>query len=193
MLMGADNRKVNLVGLQRSGLEQFFAARGGVHKVRELADYAIARHYPDIADEKNPYLAFFEAVIDAQAALVAGWMNIGFIHGVMNTDNTSIAGETIDYGPCAFMDSYHPDTVYSSIDHRGRYAYGNQPSIAQWNLAGLANALLPLIADDEDSAVRAGVRHRLLENRLQNLGRLRDLGRRPHQLGPEEPSLDQER
>jgi uncharacterized protein YdiU (UPF0061 family) len=137
----------------RVGTFQFFAARGGVHKVRELADYAIARHYPDIADAKNPYLAFFEAVIDAQAALVAGWMNIGFIHGVMNTDNMTISGETIDYGPCAFMDTYSPGTVFSSIDAQGRYAYGNQPAILSWNLTRLAETLIPIVDSHKDRAV----------------------------------------
>ena len=113
----------------------------------------IARHYPAAFDVDQPYLALLGAVIDRQAELVARWQLVGFIHGVMNTDNMSIAGETIDYGPCAFMDDYHPDTVYSSIDHLGRYAYANQPSIAHWNLAGLAQALLPLISDDETAAV----------------------------------------
>ena len=137
----------------RVGTFQFFAGSRDYAGVRALADHVIARHYPEASESDNPILALLDAVIERQAALVARWQLVGFIHGVMNTDNMSIAGETIDYGPCAFMDSYHPDTVYSSIDHRGRYAYGNQPSIAQWNLAGLANALLPLIADDEDSAV----------------------------------------
>jgi uncharacterized protein YdiU (UPF0061 family) len=137
----------------RVGTFQFFAGRRDEPGVRVLAEHVIARHYPEAAESDNPILALLGAVIERQAELVARWQLVGFIHGVMNTDNMSIAGETIDYGPCAFMDSYHPDTVYSSIDRRGRYAYGNQPSIAQWNLAGLANALLPLIADDEDTAV----------------------------------------
>ncbi len=137
----------------RVGTFQFFAGRRDEAGIRVLADHVIARHYPEASDSDNPILALLGAVIERQAELVARWQLVGFIHGVMNTDNMSIAGETIDYGPCAFMDSYHPDTVYSSIDHRGRYAYGNQPSIAQWNLAGLANALLPLIADDQDTAV----------------------------------------
>jgi len=137
----------------RVGTFQFFAGRRDEAGVRVLADHVIARHYPEASESDNPILTLLSAVIERQAELVACWQLVGFIHGVMNTDNMSIAGETIDYGPCAFMDSYHPDTVYSSIDHRGRYAYGNQPSIAQWNLAGLANALLPLIADDQDTAV----------------------------------------
>ena len=137
----------------RVGTFQFFAARSDVEAIGVLADHVIARHYPAASEADQPYLALLGAVIDRQAELVARWQLIGFIHGVMNTDNMSIAGETIDYGPCAFMDSYHPDTVYSSIDHGGRYAYGNQPSIAHWNLAGFAQALLPLMSDDEAVAV----------------------------------------
>lgn len=136
----------------RIGTFQFFAARGDVEAVRVLADHVIARHYPACTGDGR-YLALFEAVIAAQAALVAHWMTIGFIHGVMNTDNMSVAGETIDYGPCAFMDTYHPTTVFSSIDEHGRYAFGNQPPIARWNLARFAEALLPLLADDQDRAV----------------------------------------
>ncbi|MEM7508363.1 MAG: YdiU family protein [Pseudomonadota bacterium] len=137
----------------RVGTFQFFAARGDTEKLRKLADYAITRHDPDLAEAEEPYLAFLCAVRDRQAALIAKWMQIGFIHGVMNTDNMSIAGETIDYGPCAFMDAYDPQTVFSSIDTGGRYAYGNQPLIAQWNLARLAEALLPLIDSDTDTAI----------------------------------------
>ena len=137
----------------RIGTFQFFAVHGGVEKVRELADYAIARHYPDTTDAENPYLAFFTAVSDAQAALVAGWMNIGFIHGVMNTDNMTISGETIDYGPCAFMDNYVPGTVFSSIDRHGRYAYANQPEILTWNLTRFAETLIPLVDPDKDRAI----------------------------------------
>ena len=137
----------------RVGTFQFFAANGGVDKVRELADYAIARHYPETADAENQYLAFFAAVADAQASLVAGWMNIGFIHGVMNTDNMTISGETIDYGPCAFMDTYAPDTVFSSIDRQGRYAYANQSVILSWNLTRLAETLVPLVDPDQDRAI----------------------------------------
>ena len=137
----------------RIGTFQFFAARGDVEATRYLADYVIARHYPEAAHEENPALALLNLVIARQADLVARWVLIGFIHGVMNTDNMSIVGETIDYGPCAFMDTYHPETVFSSIDHFGRYAYGNQPRIAQWNLARLAETLLPLLAEDTNAAV----------------------------------------
>ncbi len=137
----------------RIGTFQFGAARGDLDKVRKLADYAIARHYPETAYAKNPYLAFFAAVADAQAALVARWMSIGFIHGVMNTDNMTISGETIDYGPCAFMDSYARDTVFSSIDQHGRYAYANQPEILSWNLSRLAETLIPFVDPDKGRAV----------------------------------------
>ena len=137
----------------RVGTFQFFAARGDWDKVRQLADYAIARHYADVAGAENPYLAFFDAVCRAQAKLIAQWMGVGFIHGVMNTDNMTISGETIDYGPCAFMEGYAPGTVFSSIDQTGRYAYANQPLILGWNLARLAETLLPLIDADEDRAV----------------------------------------
>jgi uncharacterized protein YdiU (UPF0061 family) len=139
----------------RVGTFQYAAATGDSALVRELADYAIARHYPDVAEGANPYLEFYRRVVDAQASLVARWMLVGFVHGVMNTDNTTISGETIDYGPCAFMDAFDPATVFSSIDHAGRYAYGNQPGIAQWNLARLGETLLPLIDDDVDAAVEA--------------------------------------
>jgi uncharacterized protein YdiU (UPF0061 family) len=137
----------------RIGTFQFFAARGDMDGVRALADHVIARHYPEAGESDTPYLALLNAVISAQARLVAQWMLIGFIHGVMNTDNMSVAGETIDYGPCAFMDSYDPATFFSSIDHAGRYAYGNQGPVARWNLARLAETLLPLISDDQDKAV----------------------------------------
>ena len=137
----------------RIGTFQYFASRGDVDATRHLAGYVIARHYPEAADAENPYLALLGLVIERQAELIARWMLTGFIHGVMNTDNMTIAGETIDYGPCAFMDAYHPETVYSSIDHTGRYAYGNQPRIAQWNLARLAETLLPLLGTDENKAV----------------------------------------
>lgn len=139
----------------RVGTFQYFAARSDVEAVKILADYAIARHYPEVAQAPNPYAAFLGAVMERQAKLVAQWMLVGFIHGVMNTDNCSIAGETIDYGPCAFMDTYHPRTVFSSIDQLGRYAYGNQPRIVQWNLARLAECLLPLLTEDPDKAVEA--------------------------------------
>jgi uncharacterized protein YdiU (UPF0061 family) len=137
----------------RVGTFQFFAARGDVEGLRLLADHVIARHYPQAAEATRPYRALLDAVVGAQADLVAQWLLVGFIHGVMNTDNMSIAGETIDYGPCAFMDAYDPATVFSSIDHHGRYAYGNQPRIAHWNLSRLAEALLPLLSEDENHAV----------------------------------------
>ena len=137
----------------RVGAFQFFAARRETETVRQLADYAIARHYPAARDADNPYLAFFIAVARAQAFLVAKWMSIGFIHGVMNTDNTTISGETIDYGPCAFMDVYDPGTVFSSIDLQGRYAYANQPSILTWNLARLAETLITLVDPNKDRAI----------------------------------------
>src|SRR6201995_4036258 len=139
----------------RVGTFQYFAARSDVAGVRRLADHVIARHYPDIAKAEHPYHALLDAVISRQAELVARWLLVGFIHGVMNTDTTSISGETIDYGPCAFMDAYDPATVFSSIDHLGRYAYGNQPNIAQWNLAHLAETLLPLLGEDEAKALAA--------------------------------------
>jgi uncharacterized protein YdiU (UPF0061 family) len=125
-------------------------ANGDTGLVRRLADHAIARHHPGAARAEVPYLALFEAVVAAQASLVARWMLAGFVHGVMNTDNMTITGETIDYGPCAFTEAYDPATVFSSIDHFGRYAYGNQPAIAQWNLARFAETLLPLFADDQE-------------------------------------------
>ena len=137
----------------RVGTFQFFAARGEPAKVRRLADYVIERHYPELKGDTNPYLELLQRVCDRQAALIAGWMHVGFIHGVMNTDNMAISGETIDYGPCAFMDQYDPATVFSSIDARGRYAYANQPKIAQWNLARFAETLVSLIDDDEKRAI----------------------------------------
>lgn len=137
----------------RVGTFQFFSARGDVDRLRRLVDYTIARHDPDLSDAPNPPLALLDAVIGRQAALIAQWMHLGFIHGVMNTDNVTISGETIDYGPCAFMDAHDPRTVFSSIDHAGRYAYGNQPTIGLWNMARLAEALLPLIDADQDRAV----------------------------------------
>jgi uncharacterized protein YdiU (UPF0061 family) len=138
----------------RVGTFQYAAAIEEPPVLKALADHAIHRHYPAIAEAENPYLALLYAVMERQAALVAQWMHVGFIHGVMNTDNMAISGETIDYGPCAFMDAYHPDTVFSSIDQQGRYAYSNQPPIAQWNLARFAETLLPLIADDTEQAVK---------------------------------------
>jgi uncharacterized protein YdiU (UPF0061 family) len=137
----------------RVGTFQFFAARGEQAKVQRLADYVIDRHYPELKEQANPYLGLLEGVCDKQAALVASWMHVGFIHGVMNTDNMAISGETIDYGPCAFMDHYDPATVFSSIDTYGRYAYANQPKIAQWNLARFAETLLFLLDADRNRAV----------------------------------------
>jgi len=137
----------------RVGTFEYAAWRGPATDLKILADYAIQRHYPDLARQSNPYLSLLEAVIDRQANLVAQWLLVGFIHGVMNTDNVSIAGESIDYGPCAFMDAYNPATVFSSIDHQGRYAFANQPPITQWNLTRLAEALLPLLAAQQDAAI----------------------------------------
>lgn len=139
----------------RVGTFEYFAARVDKEAVHTLADYAIARHYPQAAQAAKPYRAFLDGVIARQAHLVARWMLLGFIHGVMNTDNTSISGETIDYGPCAFMEAYHPATVFSSIDRHGRYAYGNQPRIALWNLTRLAETLLPLLEQEEGSGEAA--------------------------------------
>ena len=151
----------------RVGTFQFFAARGDVERVRQLADYTIARHDPELADAPERYLRLLERACARQAALIAQWMNVGFIHGVMNTDNMTLSGETIDYGPCAFVEAYDPAAVFSSIDHGGRYAFGNQPGIAQWNLARLAETLLPLIADDAEVATaRAVQRHRGLSGRV---------------------------
>src|SRR6202035_603740 len=135
----------------RVGTFQYFAARGDTEGVKRLADHAIARHYPQAAQAERPYHALLEGVITRQAELVARWLQVGFIHGVMNTDNTSISGETIDYGPCAFMEAYEPDKVFSSIDHQGRYAYSNQPQAARWNLTRLAEALLPVWAQEGGS------------------------------------------
>ncbi|KUH66290.1 hypothetical protein AU184_00405 [Mycolicibacterium novocastrense] len=137
----------------RVGTFQYAANTGDVDMLRRLADHAIQRHHPEAAGAGNPYVALLESVIAVQATLIAKWMLVGFVHGVMNTDNMTISGETIDYGPCAFMEAYDPETVFSSIDSWGRYAYGNQPAIAVWNLARLAEALLPLFADDQQQAI----------------------------------------
>ena len=137
----------------RVGSFQYFAMMDDNQPVKALADYVIERNYPEVREAENPYLALFEAVALRQASLIAQWIHLGFIHGVMNTDNMSIAGETIDYGPCAFMDFYNPHQVYSSIDRQGRYAYSNQPNIGVWNLSRLAETLLPLFADDTEQAV----------------------------------------
>jgi uncharacterized protein YdiU (UPF0061 family) len=160
----------------RVGTFQYAAMNGGPELVKRLADYSIRRHYPDA----DTFLAFYERVVDAQASLIAQWMLVGFIHGVMNTDNMAISGETIDYGPCAFMDAFDPATVFSSIDYGGRYAYGNQPHIAPWNLARLAEALLPLFDEDTDAAVAAATEtlQRFPEqfNRYWNAGMSAKLG-----------------
>ncbi len=137
----------------RVGTFEFYASRGDVESLRKLAQYTIARHDPALASTPQPFLGLLRNVAERQATLVAQWMNVGFIHGVMNTDNMTISGETIDYGPCAFMEAYDPAAVFSSIDHHGRYAYANQPTIARWNLARLAETLLPLLSDDADEAV----------------------------------------
>ncbi|NKX51191.1 YdiU family protein [Arthrobacter deserti] len=150
----------------RVGSFQYARATGDAGLLRRLADHAITRHHPGAPEAENPYLALFDAVIVAQASLVARWMLVGSVHGVMNTDNMTISGETIDYGPCAFMEAFDPATVYSSIDERGRYAYGNQPVVAEWNLARLAEALLPPFHDEQEQAVAlaveslGGFRHR---------------------------------
>ncbi|PKR90816.1 YdiU family protein [Pleomorphomonas diazotrophica] len=138
----------------RVGTFQYFAHRSDEDGVRRLADYVIDRLYPDIAGAEAPYAALFESVVQRQARLIALWLSVGFVHGVMNTDNMAISGETIDYGPCAFLDAYDPGMVLSSIDRQGRYAYGRQPQIAQWNLARLGECLLPLLSDDRDKAVQ---------------------------------------
>jgi serine/tyrosine/threonine adenylyltransferase len=137
----------------RVGTFEFFAARNDQERIRKLADYSITRHYPELGDAPDRYIGLLRAVAQRQATLIAQWMNVGFIHGVMNTDNMAISGETIDYGPCAFMEAYDPATVFSSIDQGGRYAYGNQPLVARWNLARLAESLLPLLDDDTDRGV----------------------------------------
>jgi uncharacterized protein YdiU (UPF0061 family) len=137
----------------RVGTMQWAAAHRDHDALRALSDYTRARHYPELSGAPEPHIALFDAILERQARLVARWQLVGFIHGVMNTDNMALSGETIDYGPCAFMDVYHPETVFSSIDHAGRYAYANQPPIAQWNLARLAEAMLPLFGEDETRAV----------------------------------------
>lgn len=138
----------------RVGTFQYFAAIRDDQGLRTLADYTINRHYPDLMESEDRHIDLLKTVIDRQASLIAKWMRVGFVHGVMNTDNVAISGETIDYGPCAFMDRYHPNTVFSSIDHGGRYAFGNQPSICHWNLVRFAETLLPLIHEQESEAIR---------------------------------------
>ncbi len=137
----------------RVGTFQYFAARNDVEGVRLLAEHAMARHDPAALEDPQPFAAFLRGVAERQAALVARWLLVGFVHGVMNTDNMTVSGETIDYGPCAFLDAYHPEAVFSSIDHGGRYAFAQQPRIALWNLTRLAECLLPLLADEEQAAV----------------------------------------
>jgi uncharacterized protein YdiU (UPF0061 family) len=139
----------------RVGTFQYFSAKNDLEALRILSDHIINRHYPEARNSSNSYLSLLEKIIEKQAKLIAKWMSVGFIHGVMNTDNMSIAGDTIDYGPCAFMDNYHPGKVFSSIDQMGRYAYGNQPLIAHWNLSCLASTMLPLINNKEESAIEA--------------------------------------
>ncbi len=174
----------------RVGTFQYAAALGDGAALRALADYAIGRHYPELAGAPHKYLEFFRAVSDRQASLIARWQHVGFVHGVMNTDNMAISGETIDYGPCAFMNRYDPATVFSSIDRGGRYAYGNQPKIARWNLARLAEALLPLIDPDPERAVAAATG--VLEDfsaRFEGYwlaGMRRKLGLRAEELGDAE-------
>ncbi len=136
----------------RVGTFEYLAARGRTDDLRALAEYTMRRHYPELSEAENPFLELLRQVMRRQARLVAAWLHVGFIHGVMNTDNMSLCGESIDYGPCAFIDAYDPATVFSSIDHEGRYAYGNQPSIVQWNLTRLAETLLPLLHEDEEKA-----------------------------------------
>ncbi|MBL4891319.1 MAG: YdiU family protein [Rhizobiaceae bacterium] len=137
----------------RVGTFQYFAARGELDKIKQLADYVIARHYPHLEKNENPYLSLLSTVCDRQAFLIAKWMLVGFVHGVMNTDNMTVSGETIDYGPCAFIDNYDPNALFSSIDGKGRYAYKNQPQMAHWNLTRLAETLLPLINEDSERAI----------------------------------------
>ncbi|KKJ78648.1 hypothetical protein WH95_00725 [Kiloniella litopenaei] len=140
----------------RVGTFQYHYSRGDQDALRTLANYVIDRHYPDAKQAQNPYRALIEMVMDRQARLIAKWMQVGFIHGVMNTDNMSVAGETIDFGPCAFMDTYHPGTVFSSIDHAGRYAWAKQPGIAHWNLSQFAQSLLPTLHEEAQVAVGIG-------------------------------------
>lgn len=150
----------------RVGTFQYAAQLCTREELRELADYTIERHYPDIQSDENPYLSFLREVIKRQAALIAKWQLVGFIHGVMNTDNMTISGETIDYGPCAFMDSYDPATVFSSIDTQGRYAYGNQPYMAGWNLARFAESLLSLLDENQEVAIE------MAQNEIAEFNRL---------------------
>ena len=181
----------------RVGTFEYFAARRDTEALQTLADYAIARHYPEAAQAAQPYRAFLDGVTRRQADLVAQWLHIGFIHGVMNTDNSSISGETIDYGPCAFLETYDPAAVFSSIDHQGRYAYANQPNIALWNLARLAETLLPLLAQEAggDEAALAAAHESLaaFEPRFQasyQAGLRRKLGLQTERAGDAELAED---
>lgn len=168
----------------RVGTFQFATARGDAALLRRLADYVIKRHYPELEEQDDPYLGLLRAVSERQAALIARWMLVGFIHGVMNTDNMTLSGETIDYGPCAFMDCYDPATVFSSIDQRGRYCYGNQPAAGGWNLTRFAETLVPLLDEDQDRAVAQAVevlntfeeryQHYWLQGMRQKLGLTRE-------------------
>lgn len=173
----------------RVGTFEYAARLGDPSALTQLADYAIHRHYPEVADDPHPYRAFLAAVIDRQATMIAQWMAVGFVHGVMNTDNMSIAGETIDYGPCAFLDRYDPATVFSSIDHQGRYAFGNQPPIALWNLTRLAESLLPLLGTTQSAAV-ATAETLLAQFRPRFETRLRDRHRAKLGLTTTEPEDD---
>ncbi len=137
----------------RVGTVEWAASTGENENLRALVDYTLQRHYPLLTNMEQPYVALLEAVLERQAALIARWQHVGFVHGVMNTDNMALSGETIDYGPCAFMDAYHPATAFSSIDQHGRYAYANQPKIAHWNISRLASAMLPLLHTNEEEAV----------------------------------------
>ena len=177
----------------RVGTFQYFASRGDLAGLRALADHVIARHEPDLAGAADPYASLLERVIARQARLIAHWLCIGFIHGVMNTDNMTVSGETIDYGPCAFMEAYDPGTVFSSIDRQGRYAYANQPSIAQWNLARLAECLVPLFVDEGEAVERANAALGTFKTHFQAayLGGLRaKLGLREAHDGDEALALD---
>ena len=170
----------------RVGTFEFVTARGDGALLGRLADYVIKRHYPELEGEDDPYLGLLKAVSERQAALIAHWMLVGFIHGVMNTDNMTLSGETIDYGPCAFMDCYDPATVFSSIDHRGRYCYGNQPAVGAWNLARFAETLVPLMGENQDRAVEQATevlgtyeerfRHYWLQGMRQKLGLTSEAG-----------------
>lgn len=177
----------------RVGTFEFFASRGDVERVRKLAEYAIARHDPDLVGRDDRFLAFLERVTRRQASLVARWMNIGFIHGVLNTDNVAVSGESIDFGPCAFLEGYDPATVFSSIDRGGRYAYGNQPNITQWNLGRLCSCFLPLLHPDADQATRLAIElverfEGFLVEDLQT-GRLEKLGLVADPLSKDEDAL----